>query len=257
MDSISSEDWTTIVLRCPECFNSLKFIVRRAALQCPICDKAYPIRGGIPIFSNVNLFKREYAFEMKRYANIALHPPTTYDGLAESYPEKRTKIFKGYLDKIPFYLNIGQGFGQLEKAMDVTSKICLDQCIEFLRYCKEQKIPNTRYVMGFGERMPFATNYFPAVVSDSVFQTLVDQREFMIENARVLKSGGLFLLAITYRWNYPRKPQDFPADNPDLLCLFLKELGIEATVTYRDLKHDKITDYEEGNYLLVVGEKHK
>ncbi len=245
----------TIVLKCPECFQPLRFIERKAALNCNTCQRSFPIRGGIPTFENVSLSKREYQFEMHRYANIALKPPETYDGLDESYPEERTQIFKAWLNDVPFYLNIGQGFGQLEKAMGVKPKICLDQCIEFLRYCKDQKILNTRYVMGFGERMPFAKDYFPAVVSDSVFQTLVDQREFLLENARVLEPGGLFLLAVTYRWNYPRKPQDFPADNPELLRLFLEELGITTTSTYLDLKENKSTTYEEGNYLLVVGRK--
>ena len=255
LDSISTEDWMTIVLKCPECFQPLRFIERKAALECNACNRTFPIRGGIPTFENVRLFKREYLFEMNRYGNIALNPPETYDGLDESYPEARTQLFKAWLDDVPFYLNIGQGFGQLEKAMDAKPKICLDQCIEFLKYCEDQEIPNTRYIMGFGERMPFAKDYFPAVVSDSVFQTLVDQREFLLENARVLEPGGLFLLAVTYRWNYPRKPQDFPADNPELLRLFLEELGITTTSTYLDLKENKSTTYEEGNYLLVVGRK--
>ena len=214
------------------------------------------MRGGIPHFYNVSLSKREYAFEMNRYANIALKPPETYDGLDESYPQTRTEIMKGYLDNTPFYLNIGQGFGQLEKAMGVKPKICLDQCIEFLQYCQTQNIPNTRYVMAFGERMPFAKDYFPAVVSDSVFQTVVDQREFLIENARVLKPGGDFLLGITYKWNYPRKPQDFPADNPLLLLRFLDELGISCDYNYFDLEDvDHTETYEDGDYLLIVGMK--
>lgn len=256
INDLADEDWMTKVLVCPEDFGSLKFVVRRAALRCNSCQRPFPIRFGIPGFTDLNLFKREYVFEMKRYDNIALKPPETYDGLDESYPEERTEIFKGYLDDAPFYLNIGQGFGQLEKAMGAKPKMCLDQCIEFLKYCKSQDIPNTKYVLGFGERMPFKTDYYPAVVSDSVFQTLVDQREFLVENARVLAPEGQLLLAITYRWNYPRKPQDFPADDPELLLHFLRELGVHGDYQYFNLeKSEEDVGYKDGDYMLFIGEK--
>ena len=255
LDALTDKDWITRVLVCPECLIKLNFIARRGGLECSRCGRTFSIRNGIPRFLSPPNEKREYLFEVERYNGIALNPPESYDGLDESYPQRRTKLLKKYLDDVPYYLNIGQGFGQLEKAMGFKPKICLDQCFSFLEYCKGLDLPNTRYVAGFGERMPFDSDYFPAVVSDSVFQTLVDQREFLIENARVLKPGGLFLLAMTYRWNYPRKPQDFPAHNPDLLCLFLKELGIGSTAIYIDLENRVISDYEEGNYLLVVGKK--
>ena len=253
LDVLNDEDWMLNILVCPECFNSLHFIVRRAALECNFCKETFPIRNGIPLFLNPPNNKREYVFELKRYNEIALKPQDTYSGLDESRPEVRTQILKKYLDEVPLYLNIGQGFGQLERAMGDKPKICLDQCMSFLNYCKTLDLPNTQYVSSFGERMPFKSDYLPAVMSDSVFQTLVDQREFLIENARVLKPGGTFLLAITYKWNYPRKPQDFPADNPQLLNLFLNELGIDAETQYFKLENGMTTDYDEGDYMLVVG----
>jgi len=253
IDSINENDWMTIVLRCPTCGGKLKF--KENGLQCSKCNEFTQIIDGIPLFKKPPSNKKEYLFEMNRYNNIALKPPETYYGFDDSYPNERINILKPYLKDKILYLNVGQGFGQLEKSMPYKSKICLDQCIEFLKYCQKQNIPNIRYVMGFGERTPFNENYFPAVVSDSVFQTLVDQREFLVEQARILKPKGIFLLTITYKWNYPRKPQDFYAKQPDLLIHFLDELGIKAKAIYRNLSQNKITDYENGDFLLIAGVK--
>jgi len=256
LDSLSKDDWMIRVLRCPECGGEFRFMGE--GLECKACNAWAHISRGITLFRTPPSSKREYLFEMNRYKGIALKPPETYHGFDASYPSVRVEIIKEKLKDKPLYLNVGQGFGQLEQSMPYKAKICLDQCLEFLRYCQEQaEIPNTRYVMGFGERMPFQDNYFPAVVSDSVFQTLVDQREFLIENARVLKKGGTFILGITYKWNYPRKPQDFPADDPELLCLFLSELGIEAEATYHHLR-DRVESnlfLEDGDFLLITGVK--
>ena len=197
IDAITSDDWMLKVLVCPVCHKPLKFKRTRNTLNCKNCASgsltyAYKIDDGIATFNRPPLDKREYAFEMNRYKGIAIAPPHTYDGFNESRPDLRNKLLKPLIKHHGAYLNIGQGFGLLEETMTDIPKMCLDSCLEFLRYCQHKDIRNTRYVMGFGEQMPFKDNYFPAVVSDSVFQTLVDQREFLVECARVLKPKGAF-----------------------------------------------------------------
>lgn len=252
LDAIQEDDWMSRFLVCPEC---LGMLYKKEKLHCIKCGKDYKICDGIPTFDHLPQNKREYRFEMERYRGIARKPPETYHGYQDSMPDARNDILVPYLRTLNGYLNIGQGFGLLEERLPNLYKTCLDQCIEFLQYCKKKKIPKTRYVMGFGEQMPFKDNYFPAVVSDSVFQTLVDQKEFLIENARVLKNGGNFIMTVTYKWNYPRKPQAFPADDPDLIISFLRELGIKAIYDYIDLKTKAETQYSEGNFLLITGKK--
>ena len=253
LDALKEDDWMSLVLVCPECFGRL---TKKENLYCVKCDRRYKIVNGIPTFDHPPQNKREYYFEMDRYKNIAIKPPKTYHGYQDSMPDARNDILVPYLRQAKGYLNIGQGFGLLEDRVPELHKICLDQCIEFLQYCKKKNTPKTWYVMGFGEKMPFQDNYFPAVVSDSVFQTLVDQKEFLVENARVLKKGGTFLLTITYKWNYPRKPQAFPADDPTLIISFLRELGINAKHDYIDLKtKSDVHQYKDGDFLLITGTK--
>ncbi len=260
IDSLTSDDWMIKVLVCPVCQRPLRTHKSKQVLLCQNCGGSpmsweYLIDDGISTFNRPPLDKREYAFEMNRYKGIAIAPPHTYDGFIESMPNTRNRILKPLLKHHGAYLNLGQGFGLLEETMTDIPKMCLDSCLEFLRYCVNKDIRNTRYVMGFGEQMPFKDNYFPAVVSDSVFQTLVDQREFLVECARVLKPKGAFVLTITYQWNYPRKPQAFPADNPELLERFLEELGIPVDIKYYDLKSESEVWQDDGDFMVVTGHK--
>lgn len=260
IDAITSDDWMIKVLVCPVCQRPLKNHKSKQFLVCQNCGGSpvtweYLIDDGIATFNRPPLNKREHLFEMNRYKGIAIAPPHTYDGYNDSRPDVRNRLLKPLLKHHGTYLNIGQGFGLLEETMPHIPKMCLDPCLEFLRYCKNKEIRNTRYVMGFGEQMPFKDSYFPAVVSDSVFQTLVDQREFLVECARVLKPKGAFVLTITYKWNYPRKPQAFPADDPVLLTRFLDELGITTETTYIHLKTEKEVGREDGDFMLVTGHK--
>lgn len=230
-------------------------------LKCDICGSTYYVVEGIPVFSKPPFDRREYFVEVQRYNRIALRPPETYGGFDASYPEERADFLSKWVIKEDRYLNIGQGFGLLEEKLPEVDKYCLDQSFEFLKLCRRRRIPNIKYVCGYAEKMPFKDGYFNTVVSDSVFQTVVDQKEFLIENARVLKSGGKLLLTITHRWNYPRKPQAFPVDRPTLLKSFLGELGIKSEIEYvkfpdmervsnEDLNADVYSDM-----LFLIGEK--
>lgn len=247
-------DWTDI-LSCPECIVGL--VWNQGWLTCPVCHTRFPIVGNIPVFARPPFPRREYLFETRRYDRVALEKPEEW-GLDDTYPEKRAEIQKACIEKysridIPSYLTIGPGFGQLERIMPNHDKYCLDQSLQFLRVLKEMNYPRMWFVKGFAEKMPFRSKLFPCVVSDSVFQTMTEQREFLIECARVLMKNGLFILATTYKWNYPRKPQLFPVQDSELIRKFLHELGVEVDVMYLDLENDIETTYGKGNYLFVSG----
>lgn len=220
-------NWTDI-LACPTCTSGLIGGYRPVRFRCPACERFYHIRDGILLFDEPPDERREYFFEVARYDKIARDMPKSW-GLDDTHPEVRASILRRMIGDAPRYLNIGQGFGQLEQTMPDKTKVCLDQSFEFLKRCQEKNIPDIWLVNGFAERMPFKSEVFPCVVSDSVFQTVVDQKEFLFENVRVLKQGGKLILTIAAKWNYPRKPQMFPASDPGLLKHFLKELGVEAS----------------------------
>jgi len=70
----------------------------------------------------------------------------------------------------------------------------------------------------------------------------------------------LIVISIGYLWNYPRKPQDgFNINNPEelkTLRRFLKEIGFEIQIRYRDSNEDAWVDKKsEGDYLWIIGKK--
>lgn len=225
-------EWTDI-LACPKCLGEL--VHRIEGFLCPRCRTVYTFKNGVVSFSEPPDERKEWLFETARYDRIAKEAPKNW-GLDETYPDVRNTILKEKIGDAPMYLNIGQGFGGLEEIMSAEkSKVCLDQSLAFLKRVQEKHIFDTWLVQGYAERMPFKSDIFPCVVSDSVFQTVTDQKEFLYENARVLKKGGTFILATAYKWNYPRKPQLFPVSDWLLLKHFLHELGIEATSAHYKL----------------------
>jgi len=222
---------------------------------CFSCGREYSFTDGIPCLMEPPSAKREYGFEIDRYNRIAAKLPSDYKGLDESKPEARTKIVKELIGDAELYLNIGAGFGQLEQSMPDKNKVCLDQSIGFLRMLQRKDIPNTFLVNGFAERMPFKSNVFPCVVSDSVWTVAVDQPEYFLENVRVLRAGGTLVSAVNYKWNYPRKPQSFRVDDPSLLLHYLDENGVKAEAKYYDLSCGEATTYEKGDYQVIYGHK--
>lgn len=243
-------------LACPRCNGELVQVTE--GLYCVNCINdpwMWHISEDIARLLEFPSEKREYRFEVERYNRIARQLPKDYSGHDESKPEVRAQIIKELIGNQPLYLNIGPGFGHLEKQMCAATKVCLDQSIEFLRLLDRFLYPNIWFVNAFAERMPFKTEFFPCVVSDSVWTVAVDQKEYFIENARVLKPGGTFIAAINYRWNYPRKPQMFPVDDPSLLLHFLDELGVKAQAEYYDLESGQPCKYEKGQYQVIMGIK--
>lgn len=243
------------VLACPRCGGELRER-ENVEFYCLPCRRQYFIENGIPRFSQPPNEKREYIFEVERYNKIAKsirENPKKFKewGLDKSYPETRNKILRGYLEGQDSYLNIGMGFGQLEKVNPEKTKVCLDQSFEFLLHCKEQNIPKTWYVEGFAEQMPFQDESFSCIISDCVFQTVTDQKEFLYECARVLKQGGKLIFTIAWNWNYPRKPQTFSLTEQSLLRRFLGELGILLNAESHTLDVDGCV----GDYIVFWGEK--
>lgn len=248
--------WMPETLVCPEEFHPL--IRQHNSLYCKICHINYPVVNRVPRFRNPPDKRRQHIFEVNRYDKIALKPPETYNGYVDSHPLQRADYLAGFLRDYYRVLNTGPGFGWLEQKLCPTHLVySVDLAKNFLEYLQGLKLANNRIIEAYGERLPFKSNYMDAIVSDSVFQTVVDQSEFLTEQARVLRKDGVFILTVTYKWNYPRKPQIYPADKPDLLINFLDELGVNAVFSWVSMATFKLENYESGDMLLIKGYKYE
>ncbi|HUN21558.1 MAG TPA: class I SAM-dependent methyltransferase [Anaerolineales bacterium] len=73
--------------------------------------------------------------------------------------------------------------------------------IEFERLCEPVQ-PLDNLVNGVGEQLPYASESFDAILSHEVLEHVQDDRQAMLEIARVLKVGGRAVVFVPNRW-YP------------------------------------------------------
>ncbi len=163
----------------------------------------------------------------KKYKRVATSPegnfqyPTGRAGLEKqnydpeilrNFPEKVLASYCGVgnpfsLASIPkgaSILDIGCGAGvdSLVAAAIVGPEgkvIGIDLIPEMVKRAKEnlQKaaLSNVTFQEGSGEDLPFPDGTFDAVISNGVFNLIPDKKKALQEAVRVLKPGGLFLLA--------------------------------------------------------------
>lgn len=200
--------------------------------------------------------EEELKFEENRYNEIASKSKERYSGLEATQVDLRmSKMVEYVLKHEQPSLNIGPGFGQLEKVLPPERlKIALDITENFLKGLND--IPNVIKVKGQAENMPFPSDSIPTVTTQSSFQVFVDQEAFLRELARVLKPNGFFAITIEYHWNYPRKPQKFYAHETDKLKTFIESLGLKVDeIKYLNDKGEWCQTLEEGFSLWIIGSK--
>jgi SAM-dependent methyltransferase len=214
--------------------------------------------------SSVEIDSR-YIMEAERYTRVAVEGEELYDGLSGTAPEWRTKQVMRFLANsgVRQFLDIGPGFGALEKACGTEFDIiALDPCREFMRSLKAQ-VPSVHCVMGVAEYLPFLTGSLECVVIDSTFQSVIDRERLLYEVARVTERNATLLLTVAYKWNYPRRPQNgfnvLREDEYQTLLRFLEELGFWISVsvvsTERRVTAMSKVCMEEGDYLWFKGVK--
>lgn len=71
-----------------------------------------------------------------------------------------------------------------------------DPWLQPLKESVENKIYQDGALQAFGDKMPFPTNHFEAVISNSVLEHIPDITPVLVEAGRVLKPGGIFLMTM-------------------------------------------------------------
>jgi SAM-dependent methyltransferase len=60
-----------------------------------------------------------------------------------------------------------------------------------------------------GHRFPFPDSFFDSIVANEVLEHVFNPDEFLLEIARVLKSGGMLLLTLPFVWDEHEQPFDY------------------------------------------------
>ena len=248
-------------LACPICHRKLSQL-KEQVLSCKHCKVEYPVKDNIAyLIPPGTLNDSSYSLEINRYNKIARKGADVYDGLQDTFPIRRAELVREILKdrNIKKFVNVGVGFGDLEKKTTDFEVFSVDPCNEFLKIVKNQN-PKIHCINAIAEALPFPENSIGCLVSESTFQSINNRLKFLYEIGRITKPGSLIVINIGYKWHYPRKPQDgFNINIPierKTLELFLAELGFEVEYKYHNIKRGEWkSKKEDADYLWIIGKK--
>lgn len=256
------EEWWLALLACPDCHVGFaRSELHEGRFYCSRCGVGFGSTDfPLPLRPNGVRGDSRYWFEDRRYQRVAEIGPEDYRGYVESRPSFRAEHVISLMEefKPTLALNVGPGFGEIEARWEGPI-FSLDPNLAFLEKTALRN-PLARPIHGVAEYLPFRDAVLDCLMADCVFQSVVDRERFLYEATRALRLGGLMLLGIAYRWNYPSRFQQgfnvLRADEERGLYLFLKRLGFEVAAEYWDLEN-LVRTYpkEDGDYLWIKATK--
>lgn len=129
-----------------------------------------------------------------------------YDKKDSTYYSKEGKIscrdIANYLKNNNFknLLDIGTGTGYLIEILSKEKKAQyygLDISEEMIKVAKSKKIPNSTFIVGTANNLPYKNNTFDIVTCSQSFHHYPYQEKAMQEAYRVLKPNGLYIISDT------------------------------------------------------------
>lgn len=99
------------------------------------------------------------------------------------------------LSKDKLILDVGCGTGAIIKKLNEAGYKAqgVDVSEEALKYCRQKGL---QVIQGGADRLPFADNYFDAVISLDMLEHLKDDRKAVEEISRVIKPGGYLIITV-------------------------------------------------------------
>ncbi len=129
-----------------------------------------------------------------------------YDQKNTIYYSKEGKIscadIAKYLENYEYdnLLDVGTGTGYLIELLNKqksASYFGLDLSDEMIKIAKNKKLPNTIFLTGKANSLPFPDNYFDVLTCSQSFHHYPYPKEAMAEAFRVLKPNGIYILSDT------------------------------------------------------------
>lgn len=251
-------DTQHLFLRCPRCYAQLldnRYDRRPPALFCETCQQAFPLVNKVPDFridiTNPNIMQR-WKNTQKIYEETIRH----YDfEQAITDDHANAEIYK-WCPLNGRILDIGGGHGFLRKYLHTGCEyFCIDPWPEVQEHAFElAQYPNVLslypflrepyyFVIGFGERLPFPSDFFNWVHIRSVLDHTADPLAVIRESWRVLRANGALLVNITVTDG----PPVFKSKRPALWRRAYRRLRKEglwrflrkalATLVHKDIDH--------------------
>jgi SAM-dependent methyltransferase len=194
-------------LACPFCKTALSLQVAsqsgeeilEGALKCGICQRAFPVRGGIPRFVRSDAYASSFSFEWKRWRRTQFDKPSRA-ATTESFISSTGRTPRQLAGKL--VLDAGCGTGRF---MDVLALAGAEVVGVDLSEAAEVAFQNTRdranchVVQADLMNLPFRSATFDFAYSIGVLHHTPDTRRAFLRMVEALKPGGEIAI-----WVYPR-----------------------------------------------------
>lgn len=261
---------------CPKCL--CRLIKKNNNFICIVCQRKYPVKNKIPIFSNL-ISEKEFGllnifFEKKILKYIQKHgTDKLLEFVATFFPET-AKRMNNYLLKIYSYLTldkkqnaleIGCGYGNLIKHLCNSYRMVygVDLNITRLKICKAfleaSKIKNFKIICTDAFNLPFKDDFFDAIFLIGVFEWIPElyktepkltQMKLLRYLYRKLSDKGKLIIGIENRYGIQyflgRKDHSglpftslMPRFCANIISKFIKH-GPYKTYTYSALEYTRI-----------------
>jgi SAM-dependent methyltransferase len=190
-------DKLSSVLACPTCHGQLSTLVGSTGLHCARCQATYGIRQDVPRFCDgIKNRDEKLAAEWEAQHNAGPHY-TNPIIIMNRWEEEQ--VLPHILDKISnvegLVLDAGCGVGHLGQSFVRLGRRGIDLIgMDF----QEELLANvtvgyTGVVEGDIHQLPFKDGAFQAVLTSNALHHFPDPRRAMVEIARVLAPGGVFV----------------------------------------------------------------
>lgn len=138
-------------------------------------------------------FDRQASFyDKSNAANISKYPKECYPFILETLKNR----------KYSAVLDLGCGTGaMLERISKENPKAFLfglDLSVNMIREAKRKYIPNTEFIIGDAENLPYESEKFDVVICNQSFHHYPNPQKAFDEVYRVLKKSGIFILCDMY-----------------------------------------------------------
>jgi ubiquinone/menaquinone biosynthesis C-methylase UbiE len=195
--------WLKEILVCPVCKSDVEVNGNMLVCVRSDCKKLYPIIEGIPVMLTDLTAHHKYE-EQYFDQEFAGYEKYELENWRLSYIKRILDILRPKENQ--FYLDIGvggSGYTVIEAARKGSKSVGLDVSIEgvkkaqyFARLELGAKSEQCAFVVGLAENLPFKTNVFDKMSSVSVLEHVPDDKQAIVEIARVVKPLGDVYLVV-------------------------------------------------------------
>lgn len=189
-------------LLCPSCRG--KLVSEQAAITCISCSKQYPLRDGIPFFTdesreNTVISHRYRPSLLRKVAKFFLPPHHSlyFKSLRNSHEEGQE--LEGFLKKhpdLPLILNIGS----LSKNLQSLHPHIINLDISFYPHID---------LVADAHQLPFQDESIDMILFKNVLEHVRSPMVVLSEIHRVLKNGGFLYVKIPFLQPFHAVPDDF------------------------------------------------